>query len=383
MTSKEVLIVGGGISGATAARVLAENGMNVTVIEQRATISGNLYDYVDENGVTVQKYGPHIFHTNEKEVYDFLSKFTKWRKYEHRVLGYIDGKYVPIPFNLTSLFSLFPKETAEKVKNILVEEVGFDVKISIMQLKKHRDEAVRKFAEFVFEKVFVFYTEKQWGFKCEELGETVMNRVPVYISYEDRYFTDEYQFQPENGFTEMTENMLSHPSIKVELNKNALDSLKITNGKIFYNGKEFDGRVIFTGRIDDLFERKYGALPYRSLDFVFETHNTPSFQPAAVVNYTTTEKYTRISEFTKFACLPQEKTVIVKEYSKECKDGDIPYYPIPKPNFKKQYEKYLADAEKIPNLYLLGRLANYQYVNMDIAVKNALNLTKKILGENL
>lgn len=382
MKSKEVLIVGAGISGATAARVLAENGFSVTIIEQRDTVSGNLYDYLDENGIMVQQYGPHIFHTNEQKVYDFLSRFTQWQKYEHRVVGYIDEQYVPIPFNLTSLFTLYPQQEAEKIKNILVEEVGFDVKIPIMQLKHHSDASVRNFAEFVFEKVFAFYTEKQWGFKCEELGETVMNRVPVYISYEDRYFTDKYQYQPKCGFAAMTKNMLNHPSIRLEMGKNALNALKIQNDKIFYKDEEYRGIVIFTGRIDDLLERKYGALPYRSLDFVFETLDTSSFQPAAVVNYTTTEKYTRISEFTKFACPQREKTVIVKEYSKECQDGDIPYYPIPKQNFRNLYEKYLNDAKRIHNLYLLGRLANYQYVNMDIAVKNALDLAKEIIGEH-
>ncbi len=375
---KSVYVVGAGISGLTAARVLAEAGYRVTVTEKRDTVGGNVYDYTDENGIIVQKYGPHIFHTNDKEVYEFLSRFTEWNLYEHRVLGYIGGKYVPVPFNLTSLFELYPKDKAEKLKAILIQEIGLDKKVPILQLKEHPEKIVREFAQFVYENVFYTYTMKQWGFPPEELGATVMNRVPVYISYEDRYFTDEYQFQPKEGYTKLAENLLSHRNIKLVTGKDALESLKIENGGILLDGKKFRGKVIFTGAIDDLFARKYGALSYRSLDFVFETHDTASYQPAAVVNYTTSEKFTRISEFTKFCCPPQEKTVIVKEYSKACGEEDIPYYPIPKQECLADYEKYLLDAQQVKNLYLLGRLACYRYMNMDVAVKSAMELAEQI-----
>ena len=378
MSEKNILVVGAGLSGCTAARLLAENGYSVTVLEKRDTVGGNLYDYIDENGIRVQLYGPHIFHTSEKEVFDFLSRFTEWTKYEHKVLANIKGTLVPVPFNMTSLFKLYPKEEAEAIKEILYREVGVNKKVPILTIKQHSDSRVREFAEFVYENIFYTYTKKQWGFKPEELGETVMNRVPVYVSYEDRYFTDTYQFQPKDGFTPMIEKMLDHENINVQLSTDAMSLLSIENGTVYYKDKPFYGKVIFTGKIDDLFCEKYGALAYRSLRFEFETHDTSSYQPAAVVNYTTTEDFTRISEFSKFACEPQEKTVIVKEYSKNCEPGDIPYYPIPKDGPRADYAKYLKEAQKIDSLYLLGRLANYKYINMDIAVLDAIKLVAEI-----
>lgn len=380
---EKIIVAGAGLSGATIARLLAESGKDVIVMDKRETIGGNAYDFVDKNEILVQPYGPHIFHTNEKEVFDFLSKFTEWNKYEHRVLARVrKDKLVPVPFNLTSLFELFPKDKAERIKATLVEEIGLDKKVPILQLKQHASQEIREFADFVYKNIFYIYTMKQWGFKPEQLGSAVMNRVPVYVSEEDRYFTDEYQFMPKNGFAEMISNILRHPHIKLKLKTDVKSEIHLEDGKIYFGGKLFDGTLIYTGCVDELFDYKFGVLPYRSLKFKFQTKKTSSYQPAAVVNYTTSASYTRISEFSKFTCSPKDNTVIVKEYSKAYKKGkDIPYYPIPIEKNHKHYEQYAVEAKKYKELHLLGRLANYKYINMDIAVKNAMDLYQEINGE--
>ena len=377
----KIIIVGAGLSGATIARLFADSGRDVTVVDKRATIGGNAYDYVDKNGITVQPYGPHIFHTKEKEVFDFLSKFTEWTAYEHKVLANVKGKLVPVPFNLTSLYTCFSKTKAERIFNILNEEVGQDKQISILQLKQHANPEIRDFADFVYNNIFYKYTKKQWKMKPEELGDAVMNRVPVYLSYEDRYFTDDYQFMPKDGFTAMITKMLCHPHIRLKLNADANKIFTLKDGKIYFEGTEFDGIVIYTGRVEEIFGYKFGALPYRTLKFKVKTLNKSSFQKAAVVNYTTSRKFTRITEFTKFTCAPQDKTVIVKEYSKKCKKSDMPYYPVPIAENLAQYEKYVEEAKKYKKLYLVGRLANYKYINMDIAVLNAKKTFDKIIED--
>ncbi len=382
---EKIIIVGAGLSGATIARLFAEGGYDVIVMDKRTTIGGNAYDEMDKNGIMIQPYGPHIFHTNIKEVFEFLSRFTEWNKYEHKVLARIrKDKLVPVPFNLTSLETLFPADKAERIKTILLSEIGMDKKVPILQLAKHENAEIREFADFVYKNIFYIYTVKQWGFKPEQLGDEVMGRVPVYLSYEDRYFTDEYQYMPKNGFTQMITNILAHPHIKLKLGKDAKEEIALSDGNIYFGGKKFDGTLIYTGCVDELFDYKYGVLPYRSLKFKFETKKEPSYQPSAVVNYTTSHSYTRISEFTKFTCESQENTVIVKEYSKNFKKGkNIPYYPIPIEKNYKHYAKYDEEAKQYKNLYLLGRLANYKYINMDVAVKNAMNLYEKITGDTV
>ena len=377
---EKTIIVGAGFSGATIARLFAESGKDVIVLDKRENIGGNAYDCYNKNNILIQPYGPHIFHTNEKKVFEFLSRFTEWNKYEHRVLAAVrKDKFVPVPFNLTSLFMLYPQDKAERIKKILIDEIGLDKKVPILQLRKHENQEVRKFGDFVYKNIFYIYTMKQWGFKPEQLGSEVMNRVPVYVSYEDRYFTDEFQYMPKEGFTELIKNMLCHPKIKLKLGTDASKEITLSDDKIYYLDKELKGKLIYTGCVDELFDYKFGVLPYRSLKFKFETIKKPSYQQSAVVNYTTSHKYTRITEFSKFTCEPQDSTVIVKEYSKTFKKGkNIPYYPIPIAKNIAHYELYKEYAKKYKNLYLLGRLANYKYINMDIAVKNAMELFDNI-----
>ncbi|MBE7083457.1 MAG: UDP-galactopyranose mutase [Clostridiales bacterium] len=381
---EKYLVVGAGFSGATIARLLAEGGNNVTVLDKRDVVGGNAYDCLDKNGILIQPYGPHIFHTNDQSVFDFVSRFSEWEKYEHKVLAKVrKDKFVPVPFNLNSLFSLFPSK-AEQIKEILVKEIGYGKKVPILQLKQHEKAEIRAFADFVYKNIFYIYTMKQWGFKPEQLGVEVMNRVPVYLSDDDRYFTDTYQFMPKGGFTELITNMLRHPKIQIKLKTDVKKEILLHDGKIYYGGREFDGTLIYTGCVDELFDYKFGVLPYRSLKFKFKTLNQPSYQPSAVVNYTTSHKYTRITEFTKFTCKEQEQTVIVKEYPTRFKKGkNIPYYPIPIEKNFAHYSKYVDEAKNYKNLYLLGRLANYKYINMDVAVKNAMSLYEQLTGDEI
>ncbi len=376
----KVIVVGAGLSGATAARILAEAGYTVIVMDKRETIGGNAFDYIDKNGIMVQPYGPHIFHTNDKEVFDFLSRFTEWNKYEHRVLANIKGKLVPVPFNLTSLKETFSADKAQRIKEVLTEEVGIGEQIPILALTKHENPEIRAFAQYVYYNIFYYYTKKQWGFKPEECGDIIMTRVPVYVSYEDRYFTDEYQYMPRNGFTEMITKILAHPSIQLKLGTDANKVLTLQDGEIYLQGKKFRGQVVYTGCIDELFDYRFGVLPYRSLKFKFRTKKYTSYQKAAVINYTTHARYTRVTEFSKFTCEPKANTVIAKEYPKKFKKGkNIPYYPIPTQANHIFYARYVELAKKYDKLYLLGRLANYKYIDMDVAVKNAIELANQII----
>lgn len=379
---KKAIVVGSGISGCTCARALAENGYEVTVIEKLNHVGGNVYDELIDD-IYVHMYGPHIFHTNDENVYKFLSKFTEWFPYEHKVLANIYGNYVPVPFNLTSLEKLYMKNKVEKIKKILIDEYGFGNKVPVMQLKQHKDKDIQEFGNFVLNKIFIHYTQKQWGRKIEELDPNVMQRVPVYISYEDKYFTDKFQCQPKLGFTQLINNMLNHKNIKILKNVDANDVLELKDGKIFYKNQEFNGKVIFTGAVDEFCNYKFGELPYRSLVFKFKKTKKSQLQPCAVVNYTVNKKYTRISEFKKFTTYkaPEKGSIYIKEYPLEFKrdKGLIRYYPIVNEKSTDIFNKYKKYLSNYSNFYVLGRLGDYKYINMDIAVKNALDLANDII----
>ncbi len=375
---EKIFVVGAGFSGATIARLFAEIGYDVTVIDRRTTIGGNAYDCLDKNGIMIQPYGPHIFHTEEKRVFEFLSRFTEWYEYKHSVLASVKGKTVSLPISLSSLYTLFPKTKAQRIENALKNAFGEGATVPILELKNQSDPVLKDFAEFVYKNFYYTYTRKQWGLKPEELSDEVMTRVPVCVSDKAGYFNDEYQFMPKNGFTETVTNILKHPNIKLKLKTDAEKHLYFEDGKIYFDGKELEGKVIYTGRVEEIFGYKFGALPYRTLKFKFKTYNRPSYQNAAVVNYTANKKFTRVTEFTKFTCEKQAKTVIVREYAKKCKKADVPYYPIPTEKNKELYVKYFDEAKKYKDLYLLGRLAEYKHIDMDEAVLCAMQLFDKL-----
>lgn len=378
----DVIIGGCGFSGAVLANILAEKYQRrVLILERRGQIGGNMSDYRDENGIIVHRYGPHIFHTNDREVFDYLSRFTDWFPYEHRVVGKIDGKLVPIPFNLTALEMLFEKEKAQAIKAALKRE--FDsVKVSVFELVHHNDPLIQEFGRFVFEKVFVHYTAKQWGIPAEKVDTSVLNRVPVCLSYDDRYFGDTIQAMPLNGFTPLFEKLLADKRISVELGQDALMRISLREKQVFFDGKPFSGIYIHTGMTDALFEYCFGRLPYRSLRLEFETLETDEFQPCAVVNYPNEELFTRITEFRHFTAESRGtgKTVLLREYPQAYEEGKYPpYYPISNPQTERQMAQYRALAMQYPGLVLCGRLAEYRYYNMDQTVKRAMELAD-ILG---
>ncbi|MCI8327702.1 MAG: UDP-galactopyranose mutase [Lachnospiraceae bacterium] len=379
------IVVGSGIAGSTAARKLAEHGnRKVLVIEKRNHVGGNCYDCLDEHGIMIHKYGPHIFHTGIKEVYDFLSRFTTWTEFRHEVVAKVGKQLLPVPFNLNTLSMVFTKDVAKKLEEKLIDIYGYGNKVPIMELRKNKDEEVRSIAEFVYENIFLKYTMKQWGQTPEEISPEVTGRVPISISHDNGYFTDPYQGVPDDGFSAMFHRMLDHPNITVLLGTDAKKRLKLEKQQIFWNGTLFTGEIIYTGAVDELFDVCFGRLPYRSLDFKFEHYGEPSYQDRSVVNYTVSEDFTRITEF-KFLTRQKKTngTTIVKEYpfAYGAKEGEIPYYAILNDENRALYERYRELANAYPQFYLLGRLAEYQYYNIDAMTKKALDLAVDIIEE--
>ncbi|MGP3561695.1 UDP-galactopyranose mutase [Geobacillus sp. BK01] len=377
----DYVVVGAGFAGAVIAeRIATQLNEKVLVIEKRNHIGGNAYDYYDENGILVHKYGPHIFHTRSREVWDYLSQFTDWHLYHHHVLGSIDGKKVPIPFNLNTLHELLPESLARPLEEKLVSKFGYNVKVPILKLRETDDKDLKFLADFVYEKVFLNYTTKQWGMKPEELDPTVTGRVPVYISRDNRYFQDAYQGMPKEGYTKIFEKLLSHSNIKLMLNtdyKEVID-IDVKNGKISLFGQEFKGIFVYTGKIDEFFNYEFGELPYRSLRFEFENIQKEFVQPVGTINYPNEYQFTRITEFKHLTGQEHSSTTIVKEYpqgyERKVKGKDIPYYPIPKKENLELYAKYKERARQFPHVFFVGRLAEYRYYDMDAVIARALTV---------
>lgn len=359
----DYLIVGAGFAGSVLAERLASvAGKKVLLIDTRNHIGGNAYDFYNEDGILIHKYGPHIFHTNSKTIIDYLGQFTPWRPYEHRVLASVDGQLLPIPINLNTINQLYGlnlcSDSLEKFFTQRAEPVD--------HIRTSEDVVVNKVGRELYEKFFRGYTKKQWDLDPSQLDASVTARVPVRVNRDNRYFTDTYQLMPLHGYTKMFENMLSHPNIKTMLNTDYREIADVVPYK----------NLIYTGPIDEYFNFCYGKLPYRSIDFKFETHDVEKFQCTGTVNYPNDYAYTRITEFKYVTGQQHRKTTLVYEYPTG--EGD-PYYPIPRQENVEIYKKYEALAATMTNTYFTGRLATYKYYNMDQVVAQSLTLFKKLV----
>ncbi|HEY9725320.1 MAG TPA: UDP-galactopyranose mutase [Chroococcales cyanobacterium] len=358
----DYLVVGAGFSGSVIAeRIANQLGKKVLVVDKRSHIGGNAYDHYDSSGILVHKYGPHIFHTNSRDVFEYLSRFTEWRSYEHRVLASVDGQLLPIPINLDTINKLY----GLNLTSFQVPEFFASIAEPKEYIRTSEDVVVSKVGRELYEKFFRNYTRKQWGLDPSELDKSVISRIPTRTNRDDRYFTDTYQAMPLHGFTRMFENMLNHPNIKVMLNTDYREIQQAIPCR----------EMVYSGPVDEFFDMRYGKLPYRSLEFKHETHNKQVFQPAPVVNYPNEHLYTRITEFKYLTGQEHSKTSIVYEFPRA--EGD-PYYPVPRPENAEVYKKYKALADATPGVYFVGRLATYKYYNMDQCVAQALTVYKQI-----
>lgn len=357
----DYLIVGAGFAGSVLAERLAKAGKRVMICDKRNHIGGNAYDHYDAAGVLVHKYGPHIFHTNSREVFEYLSQFTQWRQYEHRVLASVDGQLVPIPISLETVNSLYNMNLDPNGMREFLDRIAEPKQ----EIRTSEDVVVSKVGRELYEKLFRNYTRKQWDLDPSELDAAVTARLPVRFNRDRRYFSDTYQAMPVHGFTRMFENMLNHPNITIVLNADYHDLIE----EVSYR------EMIYTGPVDEFFDFRYGKLPYRSLHFRHETHDVPVFQSNSVVNYPNEHLYTRITEFKYLTGQVHPKTSIVYEFPQA--EGD-PYYPVPKPENALLYKQYKELADSTRGVYFVGRLATYKYYNMDQVTAQALSVFKKL-----
>lgn len=381
----DYIVVGAGLAGGILARKLAENNdKKVLIVERRNHIAGNTYDYTDEHGVKVQKYGPHVLHTNNDDVYKFITQFCEPIKYRTKCEAVIDGISTPSPFNFRTIDQFYDSEKATELKKKLLEYYDNRPAVTVVEMLESTDKEIRGFAEFLFEKDYRPYTAKQWDLKPEEIDPSVLKRVPIVLSYGDTYFYDKYEFMPKDGFVEMYKRIIEHPNITVMLGVEAFEHLSFYNDSILYDGVKIN--IIYTGAIDELFDYKYGILPYRSLNFEFQNVNTNSYQNAAIVAYPQAKGFTRITEYTKmpfqdgngWTCVAYEYPV---KYDRSADIGNEPYYPVLTSESQEIYSKYFEHSRQYKNLILCGRLADFKYYNMDQVILRALEIYKGIRYE--
>ncbi len=358
----DFMIVGAGFAGSVLAERLSKCGKKILLIDKRNHIGGNAFDFYNEDGILIHKYGPHIFHTNSKEVFDYLSMFTAWRPYEHRVLASVDGQLLPIPINLTTINKMYNLNlNSDELERFYASKAE-----PVNPVRTSEDVVVSKVGRELYEKFFRGYTRKQWDLDPSQLDASVTSRVPVRTNKDDRYFSDAYQAMPLHGYTKMFEKMMNHPNIKVMLN---------TDYKEIKNDIPFK-KMIYTGPVDYYFDYCYGKLPYRSLEFKFQTINAEKFQETGTINYPNEQAYTRITDFKYLTGQVHPKTSVVYEYPQA--EGD-PYYPVPRPENAVLYKKYQQLALSSPGTFFVGRLATYKYYNMDQVVAQSLTTFKKLM----
>lgn len=374
------LIVGCGLTGAVIARELAERGTQVEIWDRRDHIGGNMYDYVDEHGFLVQKYGPHTFHTKKKDLYDYMCRFERWQDYTLTCGAVWDGKYTPTPFNFTTIDTFYPPEQAVSLREKLRNAFGEREFATVVEVLEHPDPDIRAYAEYLFQNDYAPYTAKQWGVSPAEIDPSVLKRVPLRFSYDEGYFEDPYQVMPVHSFTRFFENMLGHPNITVKLGVEALDRLSVRDNVLWLDQTEVSFPVVYTGALDELFDCVFGRLPYRSLRFEWKYTERDSVQPAPVVAYPQEKDYTRITEYKKLPIQNGPGSSYAVEYPLPYQEGTYmePYYPVLTEASQKQYAQYRELADQIPNLICCGRLADFKYYNMDQALERALSACDKL-----
>ena len=383
---EKIIVVGSGFSGSILARKIAEElDREVIVLEKRSHIGGNMYDEYDELGILVQIYGPHFLNTNNFAIIKFLQQYGEFFPHNAKLLSFIDGRYVRLPFNFTTVQQLIGAEQAEPLLAKLRQEFYGRDRVPVLELVEHSDKNISAYGKLLFEKAYRTYTSKMWGIEPEEIDKYVLDRVPMAMGYDERYLNKDFQYLPVQGFTKLFEEMLNHPNIQVQLNVDALKHLRLDEnaGRVYYDGQSVEC-LIYTGAIDELFGLKYGALPYRSLDIRYEYSDKASMLPSEIISYPQAAGYTRSTEYRKIMYDDSEVrgSVVATEYPLQydpnAEVGNTPYYPVLTEASRQVYQQYLTEVDKYENLFLCGRLAEFKYYNMDVCIEHALSYFENV-----